>query len=441
MSDQNSGKFLLTSIRDLDGKERDIRIAGGVITEISSGGELDGAQHENEKVIECRGLQLLPGLVDLHTHLREPGREDAETIRSGSAAAAMGGFTAVHAMANTDPVADTAGVVEQVVRLGRDAGYCDVFAVGAVTQGLNGRELAELGAMAHSMANVRVFSDDGHCVFDSLVMRRALEYVKQFDGVIAQHAQDPRLTENAQMNEGKVSARLGLAGWPAVAEEAIIARDVLLAEHVGARLHICHVSTAGSVEIIRWAKARGINVTAEVTPHHLLLTDDLVTSYDPVFKVNPPLRTDVDVRALREALVDGTIDIVATDHAPHPKESKECEWSEAANGMIGLELALAVVQESIIKNKMATWRLVAQRMSISPARIGRIDNHGLDLGVGAIANLTVVDERIERKVSEIKSVSKSSNNPYRDLTLPGKVLHTFLHGNLVVHQGELVRPL
>ena len=441
MSDQNSGKFLLTSIRDLDGKERDIRIAGGVITEISSGGELDGAQHENEKVIECRGLQLLPGLVDLHTHLREPGREDAETIRSGSAAAAMGGFTAVHAMANTDPVADTAGVVEQVVRLGRDAGYCDVFAVGAVTQGLNGRELAELGAMAHSMANVRVFSDDGHCVFDSLVMRRALEYVKQFDGVIAQHAQDPRLTENAQMNEGKVSARLGLAGWPAVAEEAIIARDVLLAEHVGARLHICHVSTAGSVEIIRWAKARGINVTAEVTPHHLLLTDDLVTSYDPVFKVNPPLRTDVDVRALREALVDGTIDIVATDHAPHPKESKECEWSEAANGMIGLELALAVVQESIIKNKMASWRLVAQRMSISPARIGRIDNHGIELGVGAIANLTVVDDRIERKVSEIKSVSKSLNNPYRDLILPGKVMHTFLRGSLVVHQGELVRPL
>lgn len=441
MSDQNSGKFLLTSIRDLDGKERDIRIASGVITEISSGGELDGAQHENEKVIECRGLQLLPGLVDLHTHLREPGREDAETIRSGSAAAAMGGFTAVHAMANTDPVADTAGVVEQVVRLGRDAGYCDVFAVGAVTQGLNGRELAELGAMAHSMANVRVFSDDGHCVFDSLVMRRALEYVKQFDGVIAQHAQDPRLTENAQMNEGKVSARLGLAGWPAVAEEAIIARDVLLAEHVGARLHICHVSTAGSVEIIRWAKARGINVTAEVTPHHLLLTDDLVTSYDPVFKVNPPLRTDVDVRALREALVDGTIDIVATDHAPHPKESKECEWSEAANGMIGLELALAVVQESIIKNKMASWRLVAQRMSISPARIGRIDDHGLELGVGAIANLTVVDERIERKVSVIKSVSKSSNNPYRDLILPGKVMHTFLRGSLVVHQGELVRPL
>ena len=441
MSKQSAGKFILRSIRDLDGKERDIRIAGGVITEISSGGELEGDQREDEKVIECRGLQLLPGLVDLHTHLREPGREDAETIRSGSAAAAMGGFTAVHAMANTDPVADTAGVVEQVVRLGREAGYCDVFAVGAVTQGLHGRELAELGAMAHSMANVRVFSDDGHCVSDSLVMRRALEYVKQFDGVIAQHAQDPRLTENAQMNEGRVSARLGLAGWPAVAEEAIIARDVLLAEHVGARLHICHVSTAGSVDIIRWAKARGIEVTAEVTPHHLLLTDELVESYDPVFKVNPPLRTEVDVRALREALVDGTIDIVATDHAPHPKESKECEWSEAANGMIGLELALAVVQESIVKNKMASWRLVAQRMSISPARIGRIDDHGLELGVGAVANLTVVDERIERKVREIKSVSKSSNNPYRDLNLPGKVMHTFLRGSLVVHQGELVRPI
>jgi dihydroorotase len=347
-------------------------------------------------------------------------------------------------MANTDPVADTAGVVEQVVRLGREAGYCDVFAVGAVTQGLNGSELAELGAMAHSMAQVRVFSDDGKCVSDSLVMRRALEYVKQFDGVIAQHAQDPRLTENAQMNEGVVSAKLGLTGWPAVAEEAIIARDVLLAEHVGARLHICHVSTAGSVEIIRRAKARGINVTAEVTPHHLLLTDALAETYDPIYKVNPPLRTDEDVQALRVALADGTIDIVATDHAPHPREAKECEWSEAANGMLGLENALSVIQESMIESGLSNWSTIAERMSYAPARIGRINlnaGHGQEIKVGAFANLILVDTKIRRKVREMNSASKSSNNPYLQRDLPGQVRFTFLRGEMIVANGELVKPL
>ena len=419
----------------------DIRISNGVIAEIASAGSLTpGAS----VTIESAGMQLLPGLVDLHTHLREPGREDAETIRTGSAAAALGGFTAVHAMANTDPVADTAGVVEQVVRLGREAGYCDVYAVGAVTQGLEGLALAELGAMAHSMAQVRVFSDDGKCVSDSLVMRRALEYVKQFDGVIAQHAQDPRLTEMAQMNEGIISAKLGLTGWPAVAEEAIIARDVLLAEHVGARLHICHVSTSGSVEIIRWAKARGINVTAEVTPHHLLLTDSLAETYNPIYKVNPPLRTNEDVLALRTALADGTIDIVATDHAPHPRESKECEWSEAANGMLGLENALSVIQESMIENGLSNWKTIAERMSYAPARIGRVDassGHGQIIKVGVPANIVVVDTKVKRKVSEMKSASKSSNNPYIDRTLPGQVLYTFLRGEMIVANGELVRPL
>lgn len=438
MSDPTSSSYLLKSVLSPEGKEVDIEISQGVIKEIALAGAL---KSEHAADIEGVGLQALPGLVDLHTHLREPGREDAETVRSGSAAAALGGFTAIHAMANTDPVADTAGVVEQVVRLGREAGYCDVFAVGAVTQGLEGKELAELGAMAHSMANVRVFSDDGHCVFDSLVMRRALEYVKQFDGVIAQHAQDPRLTESAQMNEGVVSAKLGLTGWPAVAEEAIIARDVLLAEHVGARLHICHVSTAGSVEIIRWAKARGINVTAEVTPHHLLLTDELAESYNPVFKVNPPLRTEKDVQALRKALVDGTIDIVATDHAPHPKESKECEWSQAANGMIGLETALSVVQESVISTKLTDWATIAERMSVAPARIGRVKEHGSGLQVGAPANIILLDPTAQRKVSEIRSASKSSNNPYIDRTLPGQVLYTFLRGDLIVSQGELVNKL
>lgn len=437
----DSSNFLLRAVLTPEQDPIDLRIANGVISEIGGANTLEPGASE---ILETSGLQLLPGLVDLHTHLREPGREDAETVRSGSAAAALGGFTAVHAMANTDPVADTAGVVEQVVRLGREAGYCDVYAVGAVTQGLGGIALAELGAMAHSMAQVRVFSDDGKCVSDSLVMRRALEYVKQFDGVIAQHAQDPRLTEMAQMNEGVVSAKLGLAGWPAVAEEAIIARDVLLAEHVGARLHICHLSTAGSVAIMRWAKARGINVTAEVTPHHLLLTDALAETYNPIYKVNPPLRTHEDVQALRTALADGTIDIVATDHAPHPRESKECEWSEAANGMLGLENALSVVQESMIESGLTNWKTIAERMSYAPARIGRVDassGHGQIIKVGVPANVILIDTKIRRKVSEMKSASKSSNNPYIDRTLPGQVRYTFLRGEKIVAEGELVRPL
>ena len=314
-------------------------------------------------MIDATGLIALPGLVDLHTHLREPGREDAETVLTGTQAAAMGGFTAVHAMANTDPVADTAGVVEQVWRLGREGGYCDVYPVGAVTVGLAGEQLAELGAMADSAARVRVFSDDGHCVDDAVLMRRALEYVKAFDGVVAQHAQEPRLTEGAQMNEGELSGRLGLAGWPAVAEEAVIARDCLLAAHVGSRLHVCHVSTAGSVEIIRQAKASGWNVTAEVCPHHLLLTDELATTYDPIYKVNPPLRTAADTEALRAGLADGTIDVVATDHAPHPLEDKDCEWAAAAFGMLGLETALSVVQETMVDPGLITWAEVAERMS------------------------------------------------------------------------------
>ncbi|MGI8698824.1 MAG: dihydroorotase, partial [Mycobacteriales bacterium] len=315
--------WLIRGAAPLGGPPTDLRLSGGIIAE--SGGRLDDGA--DVRVLEADGLVALPGLVDLHTHLREPGREDAETVASGTRAAALGGFTAVHAMANTDPVADVAGVVEQVWRLGQEAGNCDVHPVGAVTVGLAGQKLAELGAMADSAARVRMFSDDGRCVDDAVLMRRALEYVKAFDGVIAQHAQEPRLTEGAQMNEGVHSARLGLAGWPAVAEESIIARDCLLAAHVGSRLHVCHVSTAGSVEILRWAKGKGWRVTAEVTPHHLLLTDELAATYDPVYKVNPPLRTAEDVEALRDALADGTLDAVATDHAPHALEDKETEWS------------------------------------------------------------------------------------------------------------------
>lgn len=408
----------------------DILIEDGVIKQIGPGLIAD-------VVVEASGCVALPGLVDLHTHLREPGREDAETVLSGSKAAAKGGFTCVHAMANTNPVADTAGVVEQVWRLGQEAALVDVRPVGAVTIGLEGTALAELGAMADSAAQVRVFSDDGKCVHDAVLMRRALEYVKAFDGVVAQHAQEPRLTEGAQMNEGIVSGKLGLAGWPAVAEEAIIARDVLLAQHVGSRLHVCHLSTAGSVEIVRWAKERGINVTAEVTPHHLYFTDEVVESYDPIFKVNPPLRTKEDVAAVRAGLADGTIDIVATDHAPHPSEDKDCEWAAAAFGMTGLESALSVVYETMVKTGLMDWAAVAQRMSANPAQIGRVADQGQAIEVGAVANIVIFDPRAELEVDARKTVSASRNTPYAGRTLPGQVVATFYRGRPTVLNGEL----
>lgn len=412
----------------------DIVVREGVIVEIST----TPLARFPGSVIDAHGLVGLPGLVDLHTHLREPGREDAETIASGTAAAARGGFTAVHAMANTEPVADTAGVVEQVWRLGQEAGWCEVRPVGAVTTGLEGRRLAELGAMADSAAAVRVFSDDGRCVDDALVMRRALEYVKAFDGVIAQHAQEPRLTVGAQMNEGTLSGSLGLAGWPAVAEESIVARDVLLASHVGSRLHICHVSTAGSVELIRWAKAKGIAVTAEVTPHHLLLTDDLAATYDPRYKVNPPLRGAEDVAALRVGLAEGTIDAVATDHAPHPVEFKECEWDAAAFGMLGLETALSVVFETMVESGLLDWPGIANRMSYRPARIGRVAGQGRPIALGEPANLTLFDPTTRQVVDPHRSASGSRNTPFAGVTLPGSVVATIFRGRPTVLAGELV---
>jgi dihydroorotase len=421
--------YLIQGARILGGEPTDFLVRDGVL----AFGETDASA----EVVDATGLIALPGLVDLHTHLREPGREDAETVLTGTQAAAMGGFTAIHAMANTDPVADTAGVVEQVWRLGREGGYCDVFPVGAVTVGLAGKQLAELGAMADSAARVRVFSDDGHCVDDAVLMRRALEYVKAFDGVVAQHAQEPRLTENAQMNEGELSGRLGLAGWPAVAEEAIIARDCLLAAHVGSRLHVCHVSTAGSVEIVRNAKASGWNVTAEVCPHHLLLTDELAATYDPIYKVNPPLRTAADTEALRAGLADGTIDIVATDHAPHPLEDKDCEWAAAAFGMLGLENALSVVQETMVDPGLLTWADVAERMSYAPARIGRLSEHGRPLEDGAPANVVLYDPSVRRVVEAGDSVSLSRNTPYAGMDLPGRVVATFLRGTPTVLDGKL----
>ncbi len=417
----------------LEGGDRaDILIADGRIAEVGTGLSSAGARR-----IDADGLVALPGLVDLHTHLREPGYEASETILTGTRAAAAGGFTAVFAMPNTSPVADTAGVVEQELALGEAAGYATVQPIGAVTVGQKGERLAELGAMAESRAQVRVFSDDGFCVFDPLIMRRALEYVKAFDGVIAQHAQDPRLTEGAQMNEGVVSAELGLAGWPAVAEESIIARDVLLAEHVGSRLHVCHLSTAGSVDIIRWAKKRGINVTAEVTPHHLLLTDDLVRGYDARYKVNPPLRREEDVLAVREGLADGTIDIVATDHAPHPAENKSCEWAAAANGMVGLESALRVVHLAMVETGLLGWDDVARVMSRTPARIGRLTGHGTPLVAGEPAELVLYDPSAGGTFTTEDLRGRGVNSPYLGRELPGSVRWTIHQGAATVADGVL----
>jgi len=422
---------LLREVRPYGEDPTDVLLDGALIAAIGSG--LDG-----DEVLDGGGCVLLPGLVDLHTHLREPGREDAETVASGSAAAALGGYTAVFAMPNTDPAADTAGVVEQIWRLGRECGLVDVVPIGAVTVGRAGAHLAELGAMADSAARVRVFSDDGSCVADPALMRRALEYVRAFDGVIAQHAEEPRLTEGAQLNEGVVSARLGLAGWPAAAEEAIIARDALLAGHVGSRLHVCHVSTAGSVEIIRWAKSKGWQVTAEVTPHHLALTDDLAESYDPVFKVNPPLRTAADVEALRDALADGTIDCVATDHAPHAAEDKESEWGAALPGMLGLQTALSVVVETMVLPGRLDWRGVASRLSETPARIGSLAAQGRPIAVGEPANLVLVDPAARWTVEPAVLASKSRNTPFAGRTLPGRVRATFLRGRATTRDGAVL---
>lgn len=430
-----STKLLITGAQLSTGDRADILVDGNRIVELGSDLKAYGAT-----TINADGLIALPGLVDLHTHLREPGFEQSETVLTGTQAAAKGGFTTVFAMANTNPVADTAGVVEQVQRLGDEAGYATVRPIGAVTVGLEGNALAELGAMATSRAQVRVFSDDGKCVHDALLMRRALEYVKTFNGVIAQHAQEPTLTIDAQMNEGDVSARLGLAGWPAVAEESIIARDVLLAEHVGSRLHICHLSTAGSVDIIRWAKKRGINVTAEVTPHHLLLTDERAESYDARYKVNPPLRTNEDVMALREALADGTIDIVATDHAPHTVETKQCEWSAAAFGMVGLESALAVVQTTMVETGLIGWADVERVMSYAPARIGSLTDQGQPLAVGSFADITLVDPSVSRVFGANDLASMSHNSPYLGETLQGEVIHTIHQGYLTLSDATLVDP-
>ena len=424
-------EILLQAATLVDGSLVDIRIVGNVISEIG-----DNLRSAGE-LVDCTGFHVLPGFIDLHTHLREPGKENTETVLTGSRAAVRGGYTAISAMANTNPVADSAGVVEQIWRLGKAAALCDVYPIGAVSEGLAGERLAEIGAMASSAARVRIFSDDGKCVSDPLLMRRALQYVKSFGGVIAQHAQEPRLTIGSQMNEGAVASELGLVGWPAVAEESIIMRDILLADTVKSRLHICHVSTKGSVEIIRWAKSRGSLVTAEVTPHHLLLTEEMAKSYDPIFKVNPPLRNAEDVEALRAALADGTIDIVATDHAPHANEDKDCEWGSAAFGMVGLETAFSVVVSTMISTGLMGWDRLVEVMSTAPARIGGYSEQGQAIAVGSTANITIVDGSAERQIIREHLFSKSKNTPFHGMVLTGDVVHTIFRGKIVLRDKKL----
>ncbi|TRY19689.1 dihydroorotase [Tessaracoccus rhinocerotis] len=403
-----------------DGSRTDLHIADGrLVAEAPSGAER----------IDADGLVALPGLVDLHTHLREPGREDTETVESGSRAAARGGFTCVHAMANTQPVTDTAEKAEHVLDLGRAAGLVQVVPVGAITKGLAGTELAELGLMHDSRAGVNVFSDDGVCVMDAGIMRRAFEWVSRFGGLLAQHAQDSNLAgPGACCHEGELSGRLGLPGWPPVAESVIIARDVQLAEATGSRLHVCHVSTSEGVEVIRWAKARGIAVTAEVTPHHLLLTTSELAGYDTTYKVNPPLRTDEHVESLRAALADGTIDTVGTDHAPHAAHDKDHAFVDARPGMLGLEQALAVVMETMAER--LDWAGIADRMSIAPARIGGVAGQGRPLAVGEPANLVLVDPERRTTVDRAASASRSRNNPYHGRSLPDPVELTLFRGRI-----------
>ncbi len=430
----------LTNAVDVSGEKLELLIQDGIISTMGasiSAHQIEG--NEEIEVVDLHGRVIAPSLVDLHTHLREPGKEDAETVESGSRAAVRGGFGAISAMPNTNPIADTAGVVEQVMALGERTGLCDVFPIGAVTVGQKGERLAEILAMAHSQARVRVFSDDGHCVSDPTLMRRALEYVKIIDGVIAQHAQEPALTKDAQMNEGPISARLGLRGWPAVAEEAIIARDVLLADHVQSRLHVCHVSTAGSVEIIRWAKTRGINVTAEATPHHLLLSDELAETFDPVYKVNPPLRSKRDVEALREGVADGTIDIIATDHAPHSVEAKECEWASAAFGMLGLETALGVSYRALVESGLISLATLIEKLSSAPARIAGYADHISGLAPGNPANLMVFEPDKQWVVVRKQGLSKSENTPFHSLELGCYVHDVIYRGNWVMRAGTVLK--
>ncbi|WP_284864759.1 dihydroorotase [Corynebacterium rhinophilum] len=409
-----------------EGEPTNVLVRGGVIDSIGPEVQAEGAA----ETIEGGGNVLLPGLVDMHVHLREPGREDTETIESGSKAAAKGGFTAVFTMANTTPVTDQPIIAESVWAKSQALGLCDVHPVGSITKGLEGKSLTEFGMMARSDAKVRMFSDDGKCVQNPQLMRRALEYAKGMDVLLAQHAEDDRMTGGSSAHEGENAARLGLRGWPRVAEESIVARDALLARDYGNRVHICHASTQGTVELLQWAKEHDIPLTAEVTPHHLLMTDDKLRTYDGLFRVNPPLREQRDTEALRQALLDGTIDCVATDHAPHGSEDKCVEFENARPGMLGLESSLAVIAKLFVETGLADWRFIARVMSERPAEITRLPGHGRPLEVGEPANLTIVDPQHHWVSDSAQLASKSQNNPYAGEEFGARVTHTILRGSV-----------
>lgn len=423
--------LLIRNVRPYgEGEPTTVLVDNGVIAGIGV-----GENKTADDSIDGRGGILLPGFVDMHVHLREPGREDTETIATGSAAAARGGFTAVFTMANTQPVIDQPVLAEALWLKGQRIGLCDVHPVGSITKGLKGETLTEFGMMARSLAKVRMFSDDGRCVNNPLVMRRALEYARVDDVLLAQHCEDERLTDGAVAHEGEIAARLGLTGWPRVAEEAIVARDAIMTRDYGARIHICHASTEGTVSLVRWAKEQGIPVSAEATPHHLLLDDERLYDFDGRNRVNPPLREKKDTLALRDALLDGTIDCVATDHAPHGSEEKCCEFTLAKNGMLGLETSLAIIHRVFIASGMADWRFVATVMSERPAAIVRLPGHGRPIKVGEPANLTIVNEHMPWTVHGSELHSRADNTPYEGMQFDAQVTHTILRGAVTCRDG------
>ena len=433
-------ELVITGGRVLDpasGTDRvaDVHVRDGVI--VAVGGDL-ARDLSGVETLDATGCWVTPGLIDLHTHLREPGGEGAEDIATGSAAAAAGGYTAVSPMANTDPVGDTAVVIELVLRRGREVGLVDLLPIASITRGLGGTELTPMGELARSDARVDFFSDDGIPLADSLVMRRALQYATAFDVVICNHSEDPALTADAQMNEGAMSSILGLPGWPREAEEVMLARDLILAHGAGARLHVPHLTTAGGVDLVRRAKQAGTRVTAEVTPHHLTLVDDEVAAYDAVMKVNPPLRTRADVDALRAALVDGTIDAVATDHAPHGREAKRQPWEHAPCGMLGLETAFPIVHTHLVRTGLMSALDAVARFTTGPAAVRDTRGHGGAIAPGAPANLHVFDPEHAWTVDRAELRSRADNTPFHGHALIGRARHTLLHGRPTLHDGEVV---